>query len=278
MPADVQVLFIVLLGVLGLAFGSFANVVIWRFPRGEPLSSPPSRCPGCGHSIRWYDNIPVISWVLLRGRCRDCGVPISLRYPLVEIASGALWSLAGMLYGFSARTVWAIALFYLLLILSLIDLDVMRLPNRIVAALALAGLAGVLLAQFTPIEALPLTFTGESPPGNPLVSGLLGVIAGAGSSLAVAMIYERVRQTVGFGMGDVKLLGAMGLYFGPYVLTVLFFGSFIGAVLGLALAHGGEQWRTKKIPFGPMLALGALVTAIAGPALWAWYAGVTHLA
>ena len=269
-----QILWLCLLGVLGLVFGSFANVVIWRFPRGESLSSPPSHCPRCGHPIRWRDNIPVLSWVLLRGACRDCGQPISGRYPLVEIASGGLWVLAGVLYGFSPRAGVAAVLFYLLLILSMIDLDTMRLPNPLVALAAAIGAAALLVSQFTMLDAAPLTPTSWTP----VVAGIVGVVLGGGLSLAIASAYRAVRKATGFGMGDVKLLGALGLYFGGYVLMVLFFGSLIGAIVGLALATSSrESLRTKRIPFGPMLAIGAIVTAAVGPALWAWYLGLTGL-
>lgn len=272
-----QVFLLVILGVFGLAFGSFANVVIWRFPRGESLSHPASHCPLCEHPIRWYDNIPIASWIALRARCRDCGAPIAIRYPLVELASGALWVLAGLLYGTSARTVSAIVLFYLLLILSLIDLDTMRLPNPIVGLLAATGFVGLLLAQFTGVDAAPITWTGSLPPARPLVLGVTGALVGAGVSLAIASIYAGIRKSSGFGMGDVKLLGALGLFFGPYVLMVLFFGSLVGAVVGLASVRERGQLRTRKLPFGPMLAVGALVTAIAGPALWTWYTTLVGL-
>lgn len=279
MPAELHVAFLALLAVLGLVFGSFANVVIWRFPRGESISDPPSHCPKCGHAVRWHDNIPIISWLVLRARCRDCGNPISPRYPLVELASGGLWLLAGALYGFSPRTFAAIVLFYLLLILALIDLDTMRLPNPLVGLLVLVGLVFAVVAQFTSSVAVPLTWTGMQAPSSPLSTALAGMLLGGGVSLAVALVYAGVRRASGFGMGDVKLLGALGLYLGPYVLMVLFFGSLIGAVVGIILASASqESLRTKKIPFGPMLAIATLVTVVTGPAIWNWYAVVTGLA
>jgi leader peptidase (prepilin peptidase)/N-methyltransferase len=277
-PAEYWALYLIALGAFGLVFGSFANVVIWRFPRGESLSRPPSHCPRCDHPIRWYDNVPVVSWALLGGRCRDCGEPISWRYPAIELASGVLWLLAGILYGFSARAAAAVFLFYLLLILSLIDLDTMRLPNPLVGLLAAAGVAGAVTGQFTGFVSVPIAHAQAGSPGAPLVSALLGAALGAGLSLAVAGIYAVVRKSSGFGMGDVKLLGALGLFFGPYVIMVLFFGSLIGALVGLALLGGRGSLRTKKIPFGPMLALASIVTAVAGPSIWAWYASLAHLA
>jgi leader peptidase (prepilin peptidase)/N-methyltransferase len=276
-PAEYRALYLVALGAFGLVFGSFANVVIWRFPRGESLSRPPSHCPRCGHPIRWYDNVPVLSWVLLGGKCRDCGQPISWRYPLVELASGTLWALAGLLYGFSPRAAAAVLMFYLLLILSLIDLDTMRLPNPLVGLLAAVGLVCALCSQFTAFSPVPITQASGTGVGGPLMLALLGAVLGAGISLAVAGVYALVRKASGFGMGDVKLLGALGLFFGPYVVMVLFFGSLIGAFVGIALVAGSEAMRTKKIPFGPMLALASIVTAVAGPSIWAWYASIAHL-
>ncbi|MRR35468.1 prepilin peptidase, partial [bacterium] len=122
--------------VFGLVFGSFANVVIWRFPRGESLSAPASHCPLCERPIRWRDNIPVVSWVILRARCRDCGTPIHWRYPAVELLTALLWVLAVLKFGATPRAVMTACVFYLLVILAFIDLDVRRLPNPIVALLA----------------------------------------------------------------------------------------------------------------------------------------------
>lgn len=201
-----------------------------------------------------------------------------MRYPLVELSSGVLWVLAGALYGLSARTIAAVVLLYLLLILSLIDLDTMRLPNRLVGLLAGTGLVLAVFAQFTSFGAVPIPSAQGGSAGSPLLTALTGALLGGGVSLAVAASYSAVRRSSGFGMGDVKLLGALGLYLGPYVLMVLFFGSLIGAVAGVALASGaGESLRTKKIPFGPMLALGVVATLVAGPSLWNWYAAVSGL-
>jgi len=145
------------------------------------------------------------------------------------------------------------------------------LPNPLVALLAVFGLVAVLASQVWSIAAAPLTPSSWSP----VATALAGALLGAGVSLAVASAYRAVRKTSGFGMGDVKLLGALGLYFGAYVLMVLFFGSLLGAVVGVVLAGSSrESLRTKKIPFGPMLALGAVLTAVAGPALWNWYLGL----
>jgi leader peptidase (prepilin peptidase)/N-methyltransferase len=261
------------LGLLGLLFGSFANVVIWRFPRGESVASPGSHCPSCDHPIRWYDNVPVISWLGLRGRCRDCGERISARYPLVEALSGALWATSGLVFGASLQTVMAIVFFYLLLVLTFIDLDTYRLPNALVGGMAAVGALGAVLSQVTGIDAAPLVPSGfRGLLGQPLAASVLGAFLGAGLSGAIAGVYGRLRGRTGLGMGDVKLLGAMGLFLGPYVLLALFAGSVVGAVVGLIDAfRSGESAATHRVPFGPYLALGGVLSALSGPAVWAWY-------
>lgn len=253
----------------GLVFGSFANVVIYRLPRGESVVSPPSHCPRCGSRVRARDNIPVLSWLLLRARCRDCGSPIPARYPLVEAASGGLWVLAGMLFGTSLKTVFAIAFFSLLLILAVIDLDTYRLPNPLVGGLAGVGALGILLSEISGVRILPLLGT-----GRPSVLALLGVLAGSGLSLLLALAYERARGRQGFGMGDVKLLGAIGLFIGPYAVLVLFLGSVLGSLVGIASALRSGGGFGERVPFGPFLAMAAIIVTVYGPAFWKWYSGL----
>jgi len=265
------------LALFGLVFGSFGNVVIYRLPQGMSLSYPPSTCPKCDSAIRWYDNVPVLGWIRLRGRCRDCHEPISARYPLVELTSGALWLIAGLAFSLEPTTAGAVVLFYLLLLLTFIDLDTMRLPNSLVATLAGLGVALVLVSQFSNLDILPLMPTGNSWLSGPLATAVLGVLLGGGLSLGVALLYERVRGRSGFGMGDVKLLAAMGLYLGPFVLLALFFGSMGGAAYGILASRGKSEGLAAKFPFGPFLALGGVVTAIVGPELMTWYFGLVGL-
>ncbi|MBE0418075.1 MAG: prepilin peptidase, partial [Coriobacteriia bacterium] len=245
----------------GLLLGSFANVVIWRFPRRESLSSPGSHCPACDAPVRWYDNIPIVSWLLLRARCRSCGEPIASRYPAVELLSGLLWLAAALTYGVGARPIIAGVFFWTLLILTFIDLDTMRLPNPFVGALAVFGLAGAAVSQFAAVDWVPLTGAETSP----LLLAGLGVLLGAGLSGGIAALYAGVRGRSGFGMGDVKLLGAMGFFLGPYVLLALFIGSMFGAVVGIVTAARSGNGLATKIPFGPFLALGGIFTALVGP-------------
>jgi leader peptidase (prepilin peptidase)/N-methyltransferase len=270
-----QVFYVVCLASFGLLFGSFGNVLIWRVPRGESIVGPPSHCPLCGHDVRWYDNVPVVSWLLLRGRCRDCGAPISPRYPIVELASGGLWVLAGSVWGFSPAIPLAIAFLYLLLVLSVIDLDTRRLPTPLVTALAVVGGVAAVAAQVTGLPFGPLTGLGISGwLAQPVVAAAVGFAAGAGTSVAIAMVYRAVRGHDGLGFGDVRLLGAMGLVLGPFVLLAYALGNIIGVLVAVPqalLSRKGGPLSARSIPFGPFLALGGVLTALWGPAMWAWY-------
>lgn len=220
--------------MFGLVFGSFANVVIWRFPRGENLSHPDSHCPVCETPILWRDNIPVVSWLLLRGRCRSCGVPISPRYPIVELMSGALWVLAGLRFGMSAQTGFAVAFFYILLLLSWIDLDTMHLPNKLVGLLAVIGLAGAVFAQFSGIAAVPLIGQSLGWMTGPLPMAIGGALISAGPALLLSVVMGAILRRPALGMGDVKLLGVIGLFLGGYGVMSFFVGSMVGVVYSLA--------------------------------------------
>lgn len=259
------------MGLFGLLFGSFANVVIWRVPRGESVARPGSHCPGCDAPIAWYDNIPVASWLILRGRCRRCHEPIAVRYPLVEIASGALFVLAALVWGPGLRALFGAALFWFLLALSLIDLEHMRLPNPVVGALAALGVGGALLSEFAAVHVVPITSSGGAGvAAHPLALAAIGAALGGGVPAIIALAYSALRGRSGFGMGDVKLLGALGLFLGPYVLVTFFVASLLGAVGG-AIIGRGRDLSHRRIPFGPWLAAGAAITAIAGPSLVSGY-------
>ncbi len=275
-----RVFYLTALACFGLVFGSFANVVIWRLPRGESLVRPGSHCPRCQTPIRWFDNIPVVSWLLLRARCRNCGQPIPGRYPLVEAVSGVLWVAGGLRFGATPRAAAAIVFFYLLLVLAFIDLDTMRLPNPIVAVLAAFGLVGALVSTLTAVPICPL-FT--DPAGgvlkSPLGMALVGAVLGSGIAGLLMLAYGMLRGRTGMGMGDVKLLFAMGLYLGPYVLGALFVGSLIGSIGGFLSVRRSADGPVgqAKFAFGPYLALGGVLTALFGPVAWGWYAGMLDL-
>jgi len=270
--------FLLSVGLFGLLFGSMANVIIWRVPRGESIVSPGSHCPSCGMAIHWYDNIPILSYILLRGRCRGCSVGISIRYPLVELGSGILWIVAALTFGMSLRTISAIFLYYLLLVLAAIDLDTQRLPNVLVGFLALGGLAGILASELFRVEFLPIVGLSDSGLlSQPWAAALVGVVLGAGTTGGIGVVYGLLRGRQGMGMGDIKLLGALGLFLGPYTLMVLLLASVLGAVVGL-IGGRGSMASGRKIPFGPFLAAAALIVTVAGPSIWAWYAALTGLA
>jgi len=281
-PAGSTTFYLTFLGLFGLLFGSFANVLIWRVPRDESIVSPGSHCPRCGHDIRWYDNIPVVSWLVLGRKCRDCGEPIPWRYPAVELASGALWVIAGLRWGFSVTTPLAIGFFYMLLVLSVIDLDTRRLPTPLVAVIGIAGVVASVAAWLTGLPFAPLapvSTTGLL--ANPLVASALGFALGAGTSFGIAFLYSILRGRDGLGFGDVRLLGAMGIVLGPWVLMAYALANFIGvavAVPALMAARwasaDGERRAPASFPFGPYLAVGAILTALWGPAMWAWYLGL----
>ena len=233
-------------GVIGAIVGSFLNVVVWRLPRGESLAAPPSHCPACGKSIAPYDNVPIVSWVLLQGRCRNCGVRISARYPVVELLTAVAFAAVVAVRGFDADLVLELPFVAFLIALAGIDLDHRLLPNKIVYPMAAYGVVATLLVE-----------------RDDLVEHL---IAGAGAFvflLAAVLAYPR-----GMGMGDVKLGGAMGLYLGLSIIPALLVAFLSGTLVGLGIiAREGAQARKKAVPFGIFLALGGIVAILAGPEL-----------
>lgn len=236
--------------LLGTAIGSFLNVVAHRLPRGASIVRPGSRCPRCGAPIRARDNLPVLSWLLLRGRCRDCGGPISPRYPLVELATGALF--AGLLVARGAHPVLWLGLVFIavLVAVTLIDLDHRIIPNRILAPAALAAVAISAAVQ----------------PGR-LPELAIAAAAAGGFLLCAVLAYPR-----GMGMGDVKLAAVMGLFLGRSVAPALLIAFAAGTLVGVAIMirHGAAA-RKRAVPFGPFLALGGVVGQYAGPEIVDWY-------
>lgn len=243
MPAPV----VALIFLAGLAIGSFLNVVAYRLPRGESLAAPPSHCPKCDTPIRWYDNLPVLGWVLLRGHCRACGASISWRYPAVELATGLLFGLVAATQDETVRVVLGLLLVTTLVPVTLIDLDTRRIPNAITLPSAIAALAAGL--------ALDLDFVPEQ------------LIAGAAAFaffFLAAWLYPR-----GMGMGDVKLAGVLGLYLGRAVAPAIFIALITGVVVGIVIIArvGQEAGRKTAVPFGPFLALGGIVAFFVGDSL-----------
>jgi leader peptidase (prepilin peptidase)/N-methyltransferase len=240
-----------LAGALGLLLGSFLNVVAYRLPRGESLALPASRCPGCDTPIRPYDNIPVLSWLLLRGRCRSCGARIAWRYPLVELATAALLALTVVVIG-PNEDVWLGLAFVLLLVpVTVIDIDFRIIPNKLM-------IAGTVIAP----AILAVTRPGDIP------EHLIAAAAAGGFLLVAAIAYPS-----GMGMGDVKLAFVMGLFLGREVGVAMLVALVAGSLVGVAVMarKGTTEGRKTAIPFGPFLALGGLVGLLAGEPVVDWY-------
>src|SRR5436305_1465177 len=237
---------VVLAAPFGLIIGSFLNVVAYRLPLKKSIAFPPSHCPSCEAAVKPYDNLPVISWLLLRGRCRSCGEGISPRYPAVELLTGVAFTAIVLVNGINARLALELPFAALLIAVSEIDLEHRIIPNKLLLPAAAWGLAGdaVLRTQHLP--------------------ELLGSGAGAFTFLLIAALI----QPKGMGMGDVKLAGVMGLYLGASVIPAMLIGFLTGSIAGIAmLARYGPAARKMGVPFGPFLALGGLVSLLAGPDL-----------
>ena len=236
-----------LAAITGLCLGSFLNVVAYRLPAGISVLTPPSACPGCGVAIRPYDNVPVLSWLMLGGHCRSCERAISPRYPITEAATGALFAAVVIAHG-TGRSVWLDLIFVgALVVITRIDLERRIIPNRILAPLAAAAV--VLTAIFEP---------------HLLPQRLIAAAAAGGLLLAAALA-----RPGGMGIGDVKLAAVMGLVLGSAVAPALLVAFVAGTLTGVVVMarRGIAQGRRTAIPFGPFLALGALVGLFAGPAL-----------
>jgi leader peptidase (prepilin peptidase) / N-methyltransferase len=230
----------------GLIVGSFLNVVAYRLPRGESLVKPGSRCPACGTAVAAYDNVPVISWLILRGRCRSCGERISSRYPLVELLTAVTFAAIVAARGVSDDLVVLLPFAAMLIVVAQIDLERRIVPNKVVLPMAIYGLAASALVRTDQMPEL--------------------LIAGAGAFLF--LLVAALAYPAGMGMGDVKLAGVMGLFLGKAVIPALLTGFLAGALVGVGmmLREGGSA-RKKGVPFAPFLALGGLVGILAGPEL-----------
>ncbi len=242
---------ILLIGVLGALIGSFLNVVIHRLPRGESLVAPGSHCPACSTPIAPYDNIPVLSWLLLRGRCRHCDAPIAARYPLVELFTALAFAAVVAVRGLDDDLALELVLVAVLVAVAAIDLDHRIVPNRIVVPAAVWAIAGAAVFR-----------TGELPE-----------LLIAGAAAFVFLLLAALAYPAGMGMGDVKLAGMMGLYLGLSIAPALLAAFLAGSAVGIGtLVREGAAARKKGLPFAPFLALGGLVGLLAGPALIELYA------
>ncbi|MCU1483480.1 MAG: prepilin signal peptidase PulO-like peptidase [Actinomycetia bacterium] len=247
-------------GLLGLLVGSFLNVVIHRVPRHESVVRPRSRCPGCGTTLAERDNIPVVSWLLLRGRCRTCDAPISARYPAVELLTGAAFAAVGARFGADWSVPAYLVLVAALIAVSAVDLELFLVPNRILLATLALGIPLLVLAAAVDDRWHDL--------GTAAVGGAIGF----GVLLVINLVTPR-----GMGMGDVKLAGVLGAWLGfldlGHVFLGLFLGFLLGSVGGILLLATGLRTRKDHIPFAPFLAAGAVVAILVGSPLLDWYGG-----
>ena len=251
LPPGFVVLF---LALTGLCIGSFLNVCIYRLPLKRSVVHPGSRCTDCGYALRWYDNIPVLSYAALRGRCRSCARPISLQYPIVEVVTAVVFVLHWYAFGPTILLPVRLAFACALIVLFMIDLEHQILPDVI----TLPGIVlGVVSSLFLP-------------PG-PLMS-ILGVVLGGGLLWAIAEAWLRLRKVDAMGFGDVKMLAMVGAWLGVKMVLVTFvLSSMLGGLIGAALIGSRRADMATRVPFGTMLAVAALVASLYGEPLLAWY-------
>jgi leader peptidase (prepilin peptidase)/N-methyltransferase len=246
-PCSLPVIFF----LLGACIGSFLNVCVFRLPRSESIVFPASHCLNCNNKLKAYDNIPVLSFLLLRGKCRSCQTKISWQYPLVELATGILFALAAARFGLSWDTLIALILISVSIVVSLIDLKIQIIPNTI----SLPGIVLGLAASLVP--ASPVHF----------LNALIGALLGGGIFYLVAVVSKG-----GMGGGDIKLIAMFGAFLGwQKCLLTIFAGVLLGSVVGIVLILLKRKGRKDPIPFGPFLCIGALVSLFYGQTIIRWY-------
>jgi len=252
---DPQALVIAL--VAGLLIGSFLNVLIYRLPRNESVVTGRSRCTSCRNEIAWHDNIPVLSYILLKGRCRGCGAPVSLRYPVVELLSALIAGSLVSQYGLTLLSLWMYMFMAILLVITLIDWAHRIIPDVL-------SLGGIVLGWIGAVVCLPVSFP----------DSLIGAFAGGGLLFVIAAGYKLVRKVEGMGGGDIKLMGMIGAFLGwQMIFPVLLIASFFGAAYGVYLLARGGTGNTA-VAFGSFLAPSAALVLIFGAELWQNYIGL----
>jgi leader peptidase (prepilin peptidase) / N-methyltransferase len=264
--------------LFGLIVGSFLNVCIVRLPRDQSIVSPPSQCPRCKTPIKWYDNVPLVSFIALRGKCRNCGLPISRRYPLVELLNGLLFLWAYAAFGFTGEAGMAMALCSALLVITFIDLDhqiipdVITLPGMVIGLLAAPLFMSALeppmafgLGRFLPTAGTYLTG---------FLNSLVGLLLGAAPLFIIGWLWEKLRKVEAMGGGDVKFMAMVGSFLGwkGAFLTIML-GALTGSIAGVTLIALKKHQADKVIPFGPYLAFGTLLTLFFGADIIDWYFG-----
>jgi leader peptidase (prepilin peptidase)/N-methyltransferase len=261
--------------IFGLVIGSFLNVCIVRLPLETPIALPRSHCPECKKPIPWYDNIPLLSYAILRARCRWCKARISGRYPLVEALSGIVSVLLFLKYGLGTEWVIFFGFSSALLVLGFIDMDYRILPDAITLNGIWIGIvASVYLAQPNPVIFRLLQWAGfeGSPRTTALIGSLVGMVVGGGLLWAVAEAYLRLRGIEGMGFGDVKMMAMVGAFLGaPLTLLTIMIGSLLGSIIGVFFIHLARKTREYELPFGTFLSFAGIVAVLYGQDLIRWY-------
>jgi len=243
--------------LLGLFIGSFLNVCIHRIPKGESVVYPPSHCPNCGRNIKPYDNVPLLSYLILKGRCRYCKEKISIRYPIVELLTGILTASVFCKFGLSFDSFYYLLLTYYLITVSFIDIETMEIPVKLSYFILILGIT---LSLFSSHQSFK--------------DAVLGASFGSGIILFIIETYYVITNKEGMGYGDANIMAVVGAFLGwQNVLTTLFVASFVGALLGVFLMVFKGKDREFPIPFGPFLAVGALFSLFFGKAAVEWYLG-----
>ncbi|MFZ1057991.1 MAG: prepilin peptidase [Candidatus Rokuibacteriota bacterium] len=241
--------------VLGAMVGSFLNVCAWRLPKGRSLWTPGSACPNCAHPIRWYDNVPILSFLFLQGRCRDCQAPIAWRYPIVELGTALLFALAYSQIGLEWPLAFVLIFLSALTVLTVTDLEHQLIPDRVTLPVIVAGFVGSLVG------------------GRPAwLDSLLGILVGGGIICGIILGSRLILGVDGMGGGDVTLAAMLGAFLGWKLLLLgLFLAVLVGAAVALALLAAGRKGGKDPIPFGPFLALGGAVSLFWGKEILQWY-------
>lgn len=278
-PSDVPPVFAdMVVFVFGLVIGSFLNVCIYRLPRGESVVTPRSHCPGCGRQVAGYDNVPLVSYLLLGGKCRHCRMRISPGYLLIELATGLLFLFLYLQLGPSLLFLKFAVLGALLLVLVMTDWQMRLLPDRVTFP---GMLLGILFSLLVPVGdgagALLARAGGLEPPWRitSLLDAILGAVAGGGLLFGLAEVYFRLRHKEGMGLGDVKMMTMAGFFLGPkLVLLSIWFASVAGALLGGGfILLSRKDWRAFEIPFGTFLGIAVFAAALWGTHVLKWYLG-----
>ncbi len=245
----------IIIFTIGLVIGSFSNVCIYRIPRNESLVWPGSHCPQCSKQIKFYDNIPLISYIILKGKCRNCGEPIPLQYPIVELATGLFYLALYLFYGLQLIALVYMMLCSVLIIISFIDLKVEIIPDTISLPFIVIGfLLSFFLRNINPLDSM------------------LGIITGGGSLLLVAIFGSKLFKKEAMGGGDIKLAAMIGAFFGwKLTLLSLFLSFFLGSIIGIIVLAASKDKSNNIIPFGPFIALGAMISMFWGNAIIHWY-------